>query len=103
MVRDSASLAMPDMPVAPDVAPRFSERYPEAAMVFDNMHSMHDVVADALSAKDFPARERRAALRELAEQYRDSVSAVMSVSQWKVGHGPSAKGHGEGHGTPAVP
>ena len=103
IVRDSALLSMAKMPSAPEVAPQFSQRYPGAAIVFDNMHSMHDVVADALAAKDFPPRERRAQLRELARQYRDSVTAIETVAQWRVRNGPSAKSQGEGHGATAHP
>lgn len=98
MVRDSAVLAIVQMPLAPAVAPRFSERYPEAAIVFDNMHAMHDVVADALAARDLAPRQRRAKLREVAGQYRDSSTAILTVEQWKAG-----EEKGEGHGTTAVP
>jgi len=37
------------MPMTAAVAPAFAARYPEAAIIFDNLHSMHDVVSDILA------------------------------------------------------
>jgi len=71
------------MPMSAAVAPRFSERYPEAAIVFDNMHALHDVVADILASPDIPRSAKRRAILTAAARYRDSTTAVMSVSEWR--------------------
>ena len=37
------------MPMTAAVAPEFARRYPEFAIIFDNLHSMHDVISDVLA------------------------------------------------------
>jgi hypothetical protein len=37
------------MPQSPAISPRFSDRYPEAAIIFENLHSLHDVVPAILA------------------------------------------------------
>ncbi len=70
------------MPMTAAVAPTFSARYPEAAIIFDNLHSMHDVISDILASSVVPRRGKRAAILEAANRYRDDVSYVMSRSDW---------------------
>jgi hypothetical protein len=69
--------------MTPAVAPRFAARYPEAAIIFDNLHSMHDVVSDILASPLIPRDGKRAAILAAAEHYRDSTSFVISESAWK--------------------
>lgn len=71
------------MPMSPAVAPLFTERYPEAATIFDNLHSMHDVVSDILANPAVPRNQKRARILEAARRYRDDTSYVMSVAEWK--------------------
>ena len=48
------------MPLMPEVAPRFSAEYPEAAAIFDNLHMLHDNVDDILTRRDlFPTRAKQ--------------------------------------------
>lgn len=71
------------MPMAAAVAPRFSERYPEAAIIFDNLHSLHDVVADVLSSPGLSTAERRRLILGAAAAYRDSTTAVTTRDEWR--------------------
>jgi len=71
------------MPMSPAVAPLFTERYPEAAIIFDNLHSMHDVVSDILANPAVPRNQKRTRILEAARRYRDDTSYVMSEAQWK--------------------
>ncbi len=71
------------MPMSPAVAPLFTERYPEAAIIFDNLHSMHDVVSDILANPAVPRNQKRTRILEAARRYRDNTSYVMSVAEWK--------------------
>ena len=71
------------MPMTPAVAPRFAERYPEAAIIFDNLHSMHDVVSDILANPSVPRGRKRAEILLAARRYRDDTSFVMSAEAWK--------------------
>jgi hypothetical protein len=71
------------MPMSPAVAPLFTARYPEAAIIFDNLHSMHDVVSDILANPAVPRNQKRARILEAARRYRDDTSYAMTVAQWK--------------------
>jgi hypothetical protein len=81
---DAAPAHMPtEMPMSPGVAPTFSARYPEAAIIFDNLHALHDVVADILASDVIPRRAKRAAILAAAAKYRDDTTAVISVEEWR--------------------
>jgi hypothetical protein len=81
---DSAPRSLPTvMPQSPAIAPRFSDRYPEAAIIFDNLHSLHDVVSDILVDPAIPRRDKRRRILDAAAAYRDDVSSVVTVGDWK--------------------
>jgi len=71
------------MPMSAAIAPRFAARYPEAAVVFDNLHSLHDVVSDILADPAIPARRKRDAMLAAAARYRDETSSVTSMEEWR--------------------
>ena len=71
------------MPMTPAVAPRFTARYPEAAVIFDNLHAMHDVISDILATPTIPRRAKRAAILAAAARYRDDTSNLMTIADWK--------------------
>ena len=70
------------MPMAAAIAPTFSARYPELAIVFDNLHSLHDVAADILASSKVPGNEKRKAMLDAAARYRDDVTAITSRAEW---------------------
>jgi hypothetical protein len=81
---DSAPASLPTaMPQSSEIAPIFTERYPEVAIIFDNLHSLHDVASDILADPAIPRGEKRRALMEAAGRYRDDTSSVVSIEQWK--------------------
>jgi hypothetical protein len=71
------------MPMTGAVAPTFAARYPEASIIFDNLHSMHDVVSDILANDNVPRGEKRARILEAARRYRENTSYVMTVEEWR--------------------
>jgi hypothetical protein len=71
------------MPMTAAVAPAFAERYPEVAIIFDNLHSMHDVVSDILASPAVPRSRKRAEILLAAERYRDDDSFVMTREEWR--------------------
>jgi hypothetical protein len=72
------------MPMTAAIAPTFAARYPEAAIIFDNLHAMHDVVSDILTNNEkVPHDRKRAAILEAASRYRDATSFNMSIAEWK--------------------
>ena len=62
---------------------RVPARYPEAAIIFDNLHSMHDVICDILA--DTTCRAHASARRSCSRRarYRDDTSSVMTVAEWR--------------------
>jgi ketosteroid isomerase-like protein len=80
---DGAPTALPyQMPMTATVAPAFAARFPEAAIIFDNLHSMHDVVSDILSNEAVPRDRKRTEILRAARLYRDDTSYVMPVAAW---------------------
>ena len=76
------------MPMTPAVAPLFTARYPEAAIIFDNLHAMHDVISDILANQGVPRDQKRAEIMLAARRYRDNVSFAMTPDDWKsMAHG----------------
>lgn len=71
------------MPMSPAIATRFSARYPEAAIIFDNLHSLHDVVSDILSNPAVPRERKRQTILAAAALYRDDTSHVTSTEAWR--------------------
>ena len=81
---DSVPANMPHvMPMTPAIAPRFAERYPEAAIIFDNLHSMHDVISDILANPSVPRNRKRAEILLAAQRYRDDTSFVITPDAWR--------------------
>ena len=70
------------MPMTPGIAPRFTQRYPEAAAIFDNLHSMHDVISDILASNVVSREHKRAEILKALAQYRDDTTEVVSREDW---------------------
>jgi hypothetical protein len=71
------------MPMTAAVAPTFTRRYPEAAIIFDNLHGMHDVISDVLASPLIPRERKRAEILLAARRYRDDTSFVMTEQAWR--------------------
>lgn len=82
MYADSAHGAPLVMPMTPAIAPRFASRYPEAAVIFDNMHAMHDVVSDILYSPEIPRSEKRRSLLAAAARFRDDTTSIVTRADW---------------------
>lgn len=83
MLEDAPGRMPREMPMSAAVSPRFADRYPEAAIIFDNLHSLHDVVSDILVSKIVPRSQKRTAILAAAAAYRDDTTAVISVHEWR--------------------
>jgi hypothetical protein len=70
------------MPMTPVIAPTFTARYPEIAAIFDNLHSLHDVVSDILANPAVPRSQRRALILRYAAAYRDDTTEAMPRAAW---------------------
>lgn len=101
------------MPMSAAVAPIFTKRYQEAAIIFDNLHSLHDVVSDILANPNVPRNEKRRTILAASKHYRDDVTAITSVADWlemsasmgveKMGGRPALAGTGAALDSARVP
>ena len=83
MIQDPPTNMPRIMPMTAAVAPQFAARYPEAAIIFDNLHSMHDVVSDILANANVPRDRKREEILLAARRFRDDTSFVMTVAEWR--------------------
>jgi hypothetical protein len=83
MLQDPPRSFPHQMPMTPAVAPTFTARYPEAAIIFDNLHSMHDVISDILANDAVPRDRKRAEILLAARRFRDDTSYVMTPDAWR--------------------
>jgi hypothetical protein len=82
MTYEDGRYAPAEMPMSPAIAPTFTRHYPEFAAIFDNLHSLHDVVSDVLASPSVKERDKRAAILLAISRYRDSTSYVTSREEW---------------------
>jgi hypothetical protein len=71
------------MPMTAAVAPRFAEAHPRAAIIFDNLHMMHDIISDVLAADTVPAGDKRRVIYAALAEFQDSTRNVTTVGEWK--------------------
>lgn len=83
MIGDKPQSLPTMMPMSPAIAPRFTARFTEAAIIFDNLHSLHDVVSDVFANPAVPRSEKRRVILEAASRYRDATSNVTTIDEWK--------------------
>jgi hypothetical protein len=84
MIQDPPKTMPYQMPMTAAVAPEFSRRYPEFAIIFDNLHSMHDVVSDILANDSIPRSRKRAEIVRAGRLFRDDTSyLIASPAAWR--------------------
>lgn len=84
MLEDPPASMPREMPMTATVAPEFSRRHPRAAVIFDNLHMMHDIISDILLSDVVPKNGKRAEIyRQLAE-FRDGSRNVMTMDEWRM-------------------
>jgi hypothetical protein len=95
MLEDPEATLPTEMPMAPAIAPTFTERYPRFAAIFDNLHMMHDVISDILVSDQVPRNEVRAEIYRQADLFRDPEHLAVSEEAWiemALSHGVDAQG-----------
>jgi len=95
MVEGSGENLPVEMPMTPAVAPTFTERFPEFAAIFDNLHMMHDVISDILVSENVERGDKRAEIYRQTDLFRDPSAMAVSVEDWismALAHGVDAQG-----------
>ncbi len=81
MIQDAPRNMPKVMPMTAAVAPRFSAAHPRAAVIFDNLHMMHDIISDILAADTVPRDQKREVIYAALRDFRDSTRNVMSMEE----------------------
>jgi len=82
MLEDAPERMPRVMPMTAAVSPAFASRYPDVAIIFDNLHSLHDVISDVLASPKVPRNRKRDEILQAAARYRDDTSFVMTQDEW---------------------
>ena len=72
------------MPMASAVAPRFSAAHPRAAVIFDNLHMMHDIISDILTADTIAHDRKGQIIDQQLDKLQDPSRDVMSLEEWRM-------------------
>ena len=72
------------MPMASAVAPLFSRAHPRAAVIFDNLHMMHDIISDILTADTIPQNRKGQVIEEQLDKLQDPTRDVISMEEWRM-------------------
>lgn len=83
MIEGGVATLPHQMPMTAAISPAFTARYPEAAIIFDNLHSMHDVISDILANPAVPRERKRAEILVAAARFRDDTTEVMPEAGWR--------------------
>ncbi len=84
MLEDPPSRMPKMMPMTSAVAPAFSAAHPRAAVVFDNLHMMHDIISDILTADTIPHEQKGRMIDEQLDKLQDPIRDVMSLEEWRM-------------------
>jgi hypothetical protein len=82
MLEDAPNRMPRLMPMSAGVAPTFSARYPEIAVIFDNLHMMHDVISDILASTAVPRDRKRHEIMRAVDIFRDRTTQVITMDEW---------------------
>src|ERR671910_937668 len=72
------------MPMTAAIAPRFSAAHPRAAVIFDNLHMMHDIISDILTADTIPQNRKGETINQQLDKLQDPSRDVMSMDEWRM-------------------
>jgi hypothetical protein len=82
MLQDPPSRMPAFMPMTSAIAPTFSRQHPRAAAIFDNLHMMHDIISDVLTADTIPRQRKRHVIYSQLDELRSSSRNTISWSDW---------------------
>jgi hypothetical protein len=84
MLEDPPSRMPKVMPMTSAVAPKFSAAHPRAAVIFDNLHMMHDIISDVLTADAIPHEKKGRMIDGQLDKLQDPTRDVMSLEEWRM-------------------
>jgi hypothetical protein len=84
MLEDPPSRMPKTMPMTSAIAPRFSAAHPRAAVIFDNLHMMHDIISDILTADTIPHDRKGEMISQQLDKLQDPARDVISMNEWRM-------------------
>lgn len=84
MLEDPPSRMPKLMPMTSAVAPKFSAAHPRAAVIFDNLHMMHDIISDILTDGMIPHEKKGRMIDQQLDRLQDPTRDVMSLDEWRM-------------------
>lgn len=70
------------MPMTSALAPEFSRRHPRAAVIFDNLHMMHDIISDVLASPLVASNRKRQMIYSQLAEFRNPVTNTITIADW---------------------
>ncbi len=70
------------MPMTSAVAPQFSRHHPRAAVIFDNLHMMHDIISDILASPKVAGADKAKVIGEALDEFQDGGKNVVDMEHW---------------------
>lgn len=83
MLEDAPGRMPAVMPMTSGVAPLFSAAHPRAAVIFDNLHMMHDIISDILHNDVVPAAKKGEVINAALDEFQDPATNVMTMEMWR--------------------
>jgi hypothetical protein len=84
MLEDPPSRFPRYMPMTSAISPKFSAAHPRAAVIFDNLHMMHDIISDVLTADTIPHNRKGEMIDQQLDKLQDPTRDVMSMDEWRM-------------------
>ena len=84
MTKDAPSRLPSVMPMTSAVAPLFSAEHPRAAVIFDNLHMMHDIISDILYSPKVPRERKLAVINEALDEFQNGSRNVVEMEHWRM-------------------
>ncbi len=72
------------MPMTAAVAPVFSGRHQRAAVIFDNLHMLHDIISDILESPKVAKADKLRVINEALDEFQNPATNLISWDHWKM-------------------
>ena len=82
MVEDPPKRFPGVMPMTSAVAPNFARQHTRAAVIFDNLHMMHDIISDILASDKVDRGKKREVIYQALAEFQDGTRNVMTMEEW---------------------
>ncbi len=81
---ENAPAQMPaEMPMTSGIAPLFSAAHPRAAVIFDNLHMMHDIISDILHNDVVAESDKAKVITQALDEFQNPTTNIMTMEMWR--------------------